>query len=1050
MKLLWKLAIPQICIVVCLGLICFVVINASFNKIHEKYVRGIIEDRFQIISNEIEVSAQRSVMEASVFVRLPVVIRAYETALRGNIDDPYSPSAQAARELLRRELFHMLDSYRTLAGKRLRLHFHLPNGLSLVRLWRDKNTKINDKWVDISDDLRSYRHTVLDVNRTGETAKGLEPGSGGFSICGVIPIVTPGGRQLGSAEVLQDFNPILDAATEEGRLYISLYANRELLEFSVELQDQRKHPPKGNFVRVVEAKDRSVEALISADLLDKGKNGVFFKDFGSMTLAAFPLADYKRNQVGVIVCAMNTKNVVILTKAASITLAFMLTCMVIASTLALLFRLRILVTNPLNMIREKVKDIAEDRANLSEQIPICQNDEIGELVGWFNTLTTKLDGILRERQTILDKIHSEADKFEEMAHWYGSILDSIPFLISVLDSEMKWVFINNSFEKILGKKREEIIGLPCSTWGITPCNTDACPIVCIKRGNRQTRYIHNGISYQVDVEELKGLQGETIGFIEVIQDISTLEDLLHQQAEAKAANQAKSSFLANMSHEIRTPLNAIIGMTLIGISAADPERMKSCFTKIDDASNHLLGVINDILDMSKIEAGRFELSQVDFNFENMLRRVVGVLNFRIDEKKQKLDVHIDKKIPKNFISDDQRLAQVITNLLSNAVKFTPEYGSIRLDTHLVKKENDICTIQIRVSDSGIGISPEQQERLFHSFQQAESSTTRKFGGTGLGLAISKTIVEMMDGRIWIESELGKGAVFAFTIQMKEGMHKTHGLLAPNINIKNVRVLVVDDDHEILMYFSELMSELGIYCDVAISGEDALDIVERNGLYNIYFVDWKMPGLDGIELAGRLNEKAAAPGKAVVVMISTAELNSIEAEAKNAGVDRFLSKPLFPSSIADIIIECLGIEQKPLDQSQPFGTDNFEGYCILLADDVEINRDIVITLLEPTNLKIDCAVNGLEAVQMFNEAPEKYDMIFMDVQMPEMDGYEATCKIRMLDIPNAKEIPIVAMTANVFSADIERCLGAGMNDHVGKPLDINIVLEKLRRYLLVQK
>jgi signal transduction histidine kinase len=251
--------------------------------------------------------------------------------------------------------------------------------------------------------------------------------------------------------------------------------------------------------------------------------------------------------------------------------------------------------------------------------------------------------------------------------------------------------------------------------------------------------------------------------------------------QAEDASRAKGDFLANMSHEIRTPMNAIIGMTAIGKSAVDIERKDYCLTKIEDASNHLLGVINDILDMSKIEANKFELSSVEFGFEKMLQRVVNVINFRVDEKLQKFSVHIDKAIPRTLIGDDQRLAQVVTNLLSNAVKFTPEQGSINLDARFVKEDNHICTIQIRVTDTGIGISPEQQARLFNSFQQAESSTSRKFGGTGLGLVISKRIVEMMDGSIWIESEEGKGSTFAFTVLVDRGAVEKRGLLAPGVN-----------------------------------------------------------------------------------------------------------------------------------------------------------------------------------------------------------------------------------------------------------------------------
>jgi signal transduction histidine kinase/CheY-like chemotaxis protein len=391
-------------------------------------------------------------------------------------------------------------------------------------------------------------------------------------------------------------------------------------------------------------------------------------------------------------------------------------------------------------------------------------------------------------------------------------------------------------------------------------------------------------------------------------------DAAKQKADMDSIH--KSAFLANMSHEIRTPMNAIIGMTKIGRSSGDKERMDYCLKKIDDASHHLLGIINDVLDMSKIEANKFELSPVEFDFEKMLARIVTVINFRLDEKHQKLAIDVDNTIPKILIGDDQRLAQVITNLIGNAVKFTPEQGSISLSAHLSAKEDGVCTVLFAVKDTGIGITAEQQTKLFQSFQQADSGTARKYGGTGLGLAICKSIVEMMGGSIWIESEIDKGSTFLFTVKLKQSENK----------------------------------------------------------------------------------------------------NNV------SGIDAQKTEPH---------IDITGI---------------FSGRRILLAEDVEINQEIVIALLEPTEIKIDCAQDGAAAVSMFSKAPEEYDLILMDLQMPQMDGFEATRKIRALELPNAKDIPIIAMTANVFREDIEKCLEAGMNDHLGKPLDFDEVLVKLKNYM----
>ena len=513
---------------------------------------------------------------------------------------------------------------------------------------------------------------------------------------------------------------------------------------------------------------------------------------------------------------------------------------------------------------------------------------------------------------------------------------------------------------------------------------------------------------------------------------------------AESASKAKSSFLSNMSHEIRTPMNAIIGMTTIGKLASAADKKNEALNKIEGASKQLLGIINDILDISKIEADKFELSPVNFEFEKMLQKIADIVNLRVDERRQKFYIRIGKGIPNTLIGDDQRLSQVIINLLSNAVKFTPEEGSIILDTRLLSEEDGICRLQISVADTGIGISEDQQAHLFQSFQQADVSTSRKFGGTGLGLAISKRIVELMGGTIWIESELGKGAKFLFTVQLKRGSGEKKRLFDNSVNWNNVRIFAVDDEPEIREFFTAVSENLGIFCTVAASGEEAAELIEENDRYNIYFLDWKLPGMSGIELARKIHDKSLR--NSIVTIFSSADWHFIEDEARGAGVRKFLSKPLFPSAIVDIINESIGAKDETTQSKAPGYSDDFGGHTILLAEDVEINREIVTALFEPMHLNIDCAENGAEAFRMYSESPDKYDMIFMDIQMPEMDGYEATRKIRALNTPKAKTVPIIAMTANVFREDIEKRLEAGMDGHVGKPLDFDEVTANLRTYL----
>ncbi|MDR2123774.1 MAG: response regulator [Desulfovibrio sp.] len=662
--------------------------------------------------------------------------------------------------------------------------------------------------------------------------------------------------------------------------------------------------------------------------------------------------------------------------------------------------------------------------------------------------------IEHERTVAIAKANREAAKSlaqRERERYMRLVLENSSDIILLLDKKFRFVYctrvfmgkignpdarhlVGRTFQEVFGRfAGEEITDAFFDTMReAVRANSPADQTVEI--GAQADRHKYTAVFTPMSDES-----GSNKGIMVHLHDVTAIE---RAREMAERASTAKSDFLSNMSHEIRTPLNAVIGMTALAKASSSAERKEYCLDRIEDASRHLLGIINDILDMSKIEANKFVLSPEEFNVEHMLRRVTDVVNFKVAEKQQNLFVNIDRNIPRILVGDDQRLAQVITNLLSNAVKFTPESGSIHVNVELEMDAGTHCTLLVRVADTGIGISDEQQSRIFSSFEQAESGTSRKFGGTGLGLAISKRIVEMMDGQIRVESEAGKGSTFIFTARLAKGEEEQHPLLE-GVNWDTVRVLAVDDDPELLQYFTHLAEQLGFACDTAPGGAEALRMVESNGPYDLYFVDWKMPGMDGMELSRRIRDYGA--DKSVVVMISAAEWGRIEEDAKQAGVGKFLSKPIFPSDLADCISSCLGrgsIKEERVEAD----ADCFRDLRILLAEDVDINREIVVSLLEPTGLGIDCAENGALAVSMYAAGPDRYSMIFMDVQMPEMDGYEATRRIRALEHPLAAQVPIVAMTANVFKEDIERCLQAGMNDHVGKPIDLNEVLHMLRRYL----
>ena len=520
-----------------------------------------------------------------------------------------------------------------------------------------------------------------------------------------------------------------------------------------------------------------------------------------------------------------------------------------------------------------------------------------------------------------------------------------------------------------------------------------------------------------------------------------------QARNSQTASISKSAFLSNMSHEMRTPMNAIIGMTEIAKFTDDQERIKYCLDKIDNAAGHLLGVINDILDISKIESGKFTLSPTEWAFDILMQRVANVVNFKVDEKHQTFAIKVDKDVPTSIITDQQRLAQVLTNLLSNAVKFTPDEGKISLQVCLIDQNDTCCTLQFAVQDNGIGIPKDKQANMFRSFEQADASISRRFGGTGLGLAISKSIIEAMKGTIWVESEEGQGSTFYFTIQVEKGLSSYVNRLAEGIDWKNVRLLLADESSETRQYFEDISAMIGVKCVTASSGYQVLELIDTGEVFDILFVDYMLPDVNGIELTRMIRERSDK--NVIVIMLSVLDWEQIKDMALAAGVDRFIAKPLLPSPLVDCINGCMQHSQKRVELT--FDNDShlnvFTGRYILLAEDMEINSEIMAALLADTGITIDFAWDGRQAYEMFAAHPEKYDLIMMDINMPDMDGYEATRAIRNLhDVEKAGTIPIIAMTANVFREDIEKCLDFGMDDHIGKPVKLDEVINKLRKYL----
>ena len=561
-------------------------------------------------------------------------------------------------------------------------------------------------------------------------------------------------------------------------------------------------------------------------------------------------------------------------------------------------------------------------------------------------------------------------------------------------------------------------------------------------------YVLGGAHINVEITPVTQ-RNEQTGSIILFKDITQSKLLI---TATQAASQAKSDFLSHVSHEIRTPLNAIIGMINIGINTNDIDKMKHCFLRADSASKHLLGIINDVLDMSKIEADKFELSQGEFNFENMLINITNVANVRAEEKQLNFVVNLGDDVPVYIESDELRLSQVITNLLTNAIKFTPEKGTVLLRIKKTDEAGDEASLRIEVADTGIGISKEQQKRLFSAFSQANADISQKFGGTGLGLAISERIVKLMGGNIWVESELGSGAKFIFTIKVKKLAGEPCAKLSSGIRTEDLRILAVDDSAETREYFTHVMQTLNLSCDVAAGGLEALDMIKNAGdmPYNIFFVDWLMPDMNGIELTKIIRKVNGEDS--IVIMISVADWNIIEEEAIAAGVKHFISKPLFPSTLINAINICIDTELNGLIEDKKSTANrryNFNNHTLLIAEDIEINREIMSAILEETNVSIDYAENGEIAVSMFSKNPDRYSLILMDINMPEMNGYDATRAIRALNFEKAKGIPIIAMTANVFKEDVGKCLASGMNDHTGKPINTDVLFGLLNKHLHIK-
>lgn len=527
---------------------------------------------------------------------------------------------------------------------------------------------------------------------------------------------------------------------------------------------------------------------------------------------------------------------------------------------------------------------------------------------------------------------------------------------------------------------------------------------------------------------------------------SQMLELKDARQKAVESSKAKSEFLANMSHDIRTPMNAIVGMTAIATAHIDDQKqVQNCLRKITLSSKHLLGLINDVLDMSKIESGKLTLTTEQISLKEVVEGIVSIMQPQLKAKRQTFDIHVENILTENIWCDGVRLNQVLLNLLSNSTKYTPEGGAIQLSLSEEKspKGENYIRIHVKVKDNGIGMSSDFLKRIYEPYSRADGVRVSKTQGTGLGMAITKYIVDAMEGSLNITSELDKGTEVSLTFDFEKAVEQEMDMVLPSWNM-----LVVDDDESLCRTAIDTLKAIGINADWVLNGEKAIELVtqhhQKRDDYQIILLDWKLPGMNGIQVAKEIRRNLG--DEVTILLISAYDWSEFEAEAREAGISGFISKPLFKSTLYHALRQYMDAETEN-DQTLNHNID-LSGRRILLAEDNELNWEVAKELLSDLGVELDWAEDGQICLDKFQRSPEGYyDAILMDIRMPHMTGYEATKAIRGLNHPNALSVPIIAMSADAFSDDIQHCLECGMNAHIAKPIDVIELTRILKRFLI---
>ena len=618
------------------------------------------------------------------------------------------------------------------------------------------------------------------------------------------------------------------------------------------------------------------------------------------------------------------------------------------------------------------------------------------------------------------------------------------------------VYVTPNIDSVLGVKEEDVKKDITTIDGINVDRLIASNLMELNKKDKISwtqEYLNNDIgeTRYLEITAYHTEFGSLKRIVIVISDRSEerkLQNALSASLEiAKNANAAKSNFLANMSHDIRTPMNAIVGYsTLLMKDADDKNKVIEIGKKITYSSQHLLSLINDVLDMSKIESGRTSLNSDKVDVSEVINNISEIVQVQTKSKKQSFEIKTKGNIPSYIYADKLRLTQILLNLLSNAVKYTEKNGTISLVVEGYGNNGQTCHLRFIVSDNGQGMSSEFVEKIFEPFSRETNSMTNKIQGTGLGMSITKSIIDLMGGTIDIQSELGKGSVFTVDLIFSVPLDENDDNFFADHEI--TRVLVGDDEIDVTENIQSILSDAGLECDAAIGGLESVDKATRayedNNSYDVIILDWKMPDMDGVECVRRIRKEI---GKDVpIFVLSSYDVSEIEDEAKKAGVDLFLPKPFFLSNFQRVLDTYY--QNKANTEEEGNNSNDFSGVKILVAEDNEINAEIITELLDSIGIKCVIAEDGFEALKVFTEeSPDEFDMIFMDIQMPIMDGYESARRIRASNNTRAKSIPIIAMTANAFEDDVKASMASGMNAHISKPIDferLKSIIKSFRR------